>query len=78
MNMSKRKFKVFVNQLTQNGEYRYPWISQYQGEALFTSSFDTCYFDNRTFKKIKGCGPKGGNYKCVEDNEEYRISRRKA
>ncbi len=73
--MAKREFKVFVNQLTENGGYKYPWVKQVIGLAEFTSSMNTCFFNERTFVKIKGGGPKGGNYKCNENNEEYRISK---
>jgi len=73
--MAKKVVKIFVNQLTENGAYKYPWIRQDLGEGEFTTSLNTCYFKGKTFTKIKGGGAKGGNYKCKEDGEEYRISR---
>jgi len=73
--MARKTFKVSVAQLTENRGYRYPWVKHEWGEAEFTASFATCYFSGRTFLKIKGGGPKGGNYFCKEDGEEYRISR---
>lgn len=73
--MAKTKFKIYVNQLTENGAYKYPWIKQELGEGEFTSSYNTCYFNDKTFTKIKGGGPKGGNYRCNENAEEYRISK---
>ncbi len=73
--MSRKKIKIFVNQLTENGRYKYPWIRQELGEGEFTSSFNTCYFKDKTFVKIKGGGKSGGNYRCLENNDEYRISK---
>ena len=73
--MAKTVVKIYLNQLTENGAYKYPWIKQEKGEGEFTSSLNTCYFKGNTFTKIKGGGAKGGNYKCEEDGEEYRISR---
>ncbi len=73
--MAKRQYKIFVNQLTENGAFKYPWVKQELGEGEFTSSFHTCYFNEKTFVKIKGSGPKRGNYRCEENGEEYRISK---
>lgn len=73
--MSKYEYKVFVNQLTKDGGYKYPYWSQEIGEAKFSKTFDSCMFQNRTYKKMKAGGPKGGNYLCLEDGEEYRICR---
>ena len=66
--------KSHINRLTENGEYKYPWHSKTIGDATFTKSFNTCYFNGLTFEKIKGGGKFGGNYLCVEQNDEYRIS----
>ena len=73
--MAKITVKIFVNQLTENGAFKYPWIKQEIGEGEFTSSLNTCYFNGNTFTKIKGSGQNGGNYKCKENGEEYGISR---
>ena len=71
--MAKPTLTVSVAQLTVEGGYKYPWHAQSRGEATFSKSFNTCYYDGKTFEKIKG-GDKGGNYRCVEDGEIYRIS----
>ena len=70
--MARPVHTVSVAQLTVDGGYRYPWYSNVRGEATFSSSYSTCYFDGKTFHKIKG-GQSGGNYRCVEDDEIYRI-----
>jgi hypothetical protein len=70
--MGKKIIKISLAKLTQNGAYTYPWVEMLRGEATFTPTFNTCYFQGRTFKKIKG-GEKGGNYEGVEDGEIYRI-----
>lgn len=67
--------KSYVKRLTENGDYQYPGFQSEVGEVSFSSTFATAYFDNLTFKKIKGGGAKGGNYRCVENNDEYRISK---
>ena len=63
-----------MNQLTENGEYQYPWIRQDRGVVRFSKTYNTCYFQDKTFKKIKGGGNCGGNYYCIETGDEYRIS----
>ncbi|MBD0825524.1 hypothetical protein [Aestuariibaculum marinum] len=67
--------KSHIARLTNNKEYRYPHHSSEIGEIEFTSNFNTGYFNELTFKKIKGSGDFGGNYLCVEQNDEYRISK---
>lgn len=67
--------KSHIARLTNNKEYRYPYHSSEIGEIEFTSNFNTGYFNELTFKKIKGGGDFGGNYLCVEQNDEYRISK---
>ena len=67
--------KSHINRLTANNEFRYPWHSTEIGEVEFTSTFNTAYYKGLTFKKIKGSGRHGGNYYCVEQNDEYRISK---
>ena len=71
--LAKKTMKVFVAKLTENGSYRHPYWNSTRGEATFTSSFNTCYFENRVYRKLKG-GWRGGNYYGVEDGEIYRIS----
>jgi hypothetical protein len=51
--MAKKVVKIFVNQLTENGAYKYPWIRQDLGEGEFTTSLNTCYFKGKTFTKKK-------------------------
>lgn len=67
--------KSHVSRLTLNKGYKYPYHSNEIGEITFTSNFNTGYFNDLTFKKIKGGGEFGGNYICVEQNDEYRITR---
>jgi len=67
--------KSQINRLTKNKEYKYPYHSSELGEIEFTHNFNTGYFNGLTFKKIKGGGNFGGNYSCVELEDEYRISK---
>ncbi len=75
ISMAKNTYKIFVNQLTENGAYQYPWIKQDIGMGEFTTNLNTCYFKDKVFTKIKGGGPKGGNYQCKDTGNEYRISK---
>jgi hypothetical protein len=70
--MAKKPLPVFVKQLTNNGGYQYCEFDSVAGEAIFSASFHTCYFQGKTFTKLKG-GRRGGNYVGVEDGEIYRI-----
>jgi len=70
--MVKKTIKVSVCKLTENGSYNYPWVNTVDGIATFTSTFNTCYFEDKEYKKIKG-GKNGGNYQGVFDHEIYRI-----
>ncbi len=45
----------------------------YRGEAIFTASFNTCYFSDITLIKVKGGGINDNNYKCEESGECYRV-----
>jgi hypothetical protein len=67
--------KSHINRLTKNKEYNYPYHSSEIGEVEFTRNFNTGYFKELTFKKIKGGGKFGGNYICIELVDEYRISK---
>ncbi len=67
--------KSHINRLTINKEYKYPYHSSEIAEVEFTRNFNTGYFKRLTFKKIKGGGDFGGNYSCIEQNDEYRISK---
>ena len=71
---NKRYQKSHISRLTLQQEYKYPWHSQEVGDVEFTSNYNTGYYKDLTFKKIKGGGRYGGNYFCVEQNDEYRIS----
>ena len=75
--MAKRTLIAAVAQLTKNGAAKYPWVSMARVEVTFTSSFDTCYVEGKTLKKIKG-GANGGNYQGVEDGEIYRVWQHRA
>ena len=70
--MSKRTHTVTVSRKTKDGERAYPWHYSVTGEAKFTASYHTCYFEGRSYTKIKGC-ELGGNYQD-EDGDIYRIS----
>jgi hypothetical protein len=70
---SKKVVSVSIAQLTVQGSYHYPWVEMIRGEASFSPSFNTCYFQNKTFTKVKG-GIGRGNYMCTETVEVYRIS----
>jgi hypothetical protein len=67
--------KSHISQLTEESNYTYPYHSHEIGDITFTSNFNTGYYGEITFIKIKGGGPKGGNYRCKEFGEEYRISK---
>ena len=74
--MAKSTHNVSVAQLTVNAGFYYPWHAIASGEAIFSSSYNTCYFEGKTLQKIKG-GQSGGNYHGVEDGEIYRIWQKK-
>jgi hypothetical protein len=65
--------KSHLVRLTHDGEYIYRNRTSIIGNVEFTSNFNTGYFEGLTFKKIKGGGCYGGNYLCVEQNDEYRV-----
>lgn len=67
--------KSHVAQLTINGAYKYPWHHNEVNDVTFTKSFYTCYYKNKTLKKVKGGTSKGGNYMDPESGDEYRISK---
>jgi len=67
--------KSHVKRMTLNREYKYAGHSSEIGEVVFTKNMNMCYYNDFTFKKIKRGGDHGGNYICVEQNDEYRISK---
>lgn len=69
----KHKFIAAIDQMTSNGAPVYAGCNKYRGEAIFTSTFNTCYFQNKTLEKVKGGGKNDSNYKCVESGEFYRV-----
>ena len=69
----KYKFKVAITQMTDNGAQVYAGCDKYYGEAIFTSTFNHCYFNDLTLKKVKGGAKGGGNYIGIENNEIYRV-----
>jgi len=69
----KHKFIASITQMTKNGAPVYAGCEHYSGEAVFTSTFNTCYFDGVTLIKIKGGGINDSNYKCEESGESYRV-----
>lgn len=72
---NKKNQKSSIKRLTINQEYKYPFHSSEIGEIEFTFNFNTGYYKDLTFKKVKGGGKFGGNYVCVEQNDEYKISK---
>lgn len=69
----KHKFIATISQMTQNGAPVYAGCEHYRGEAIFTASFNTCYFNDITLTKVKGGGINDSNYKCGESGEYYRV-----
>ncbi|MEX2964504.1 hypothetical protein [Microbulbifer sp. TYP-18] len=69
----KQKFIAAMSQMTQNGAPVYAGCERYRGEAVFTASFNTCYFNNITLTKVKGGDINDSNYKCEESGEYYRV-----
>jgi len=59
--------------MTQNGAPVYAGCNHYRGEALFSSTFNTCYFEDITLTKVKGGGVNGSNYVCADSGEYYRV-----
>jgi len=59
--------------MTKNGAPIYSGCNHYRGEAVFTSTYNTCYFGDITLRKIKGGGINDSNYKCDESGESYRV-----
>ena len=70
---NKHKFIAAIIQMTKNGAPVYAGCKDYRGEATFTSTYNTCYFDGITLKKIKGGGINDSNYRCEETGESYRV-----
>ena len=58
----KRKFKLpqkivqksHIIRITQDKEYNYPGFPSDAGDVTFTHNFNTGYFNDLTFRKIKG------------------------
>jgi len=73
----KRRVKVHVAQLTSGGKYSYPWISESSGEAEFSPSFSTCYYNGLVLIRDKG-SMYGGNYVEQATGDAYRVTQRKA
>ncbi len=69
---NKKHYKVAITQMTKNGAYVYGGFNHYSGEVTFSPTFNHCYFNGITLKKIKG-GRSGGNYECIDSGEVYRV-----
>jgi len=69
---NKHKYKVSITQMTDEGSNVYAGCDNYRGEAEFSSTYNHCYFNDVTLKKIKG-GSKGGNYIGIDNGEVYRV-----
>ena len=72
----KRKHMVHVAQLTSGGKYQYPWITNVSGEAEFSASYGTCYFNDLVLIRDKG-SMFGGNYVHQETGDAYRVTQYK-
>ena len=59
--------------MTENGASIYGGFNHFRGEAIFTSTMNTCYFEDKTLVKVKGGGLNGSNYKCSNTGEFYRV-----
>ena len=70
---NKLIFNTAIDQMTENGAPVYGGCNKYRGEATFTKSFNTCYFQNKTLVKVPGGGINNSNYKCVESGEFFRV-----
>ena len=60
---------LYIEHKTAQNHQGEAWI----GEATFSKSGQTIYFNNQAFKKITGGGVKG-NYYDLETGDEYWIS----
>jgi hypothetical protein len=69
----KYRFIAAIEQMTNNGAPVYAGCNKYRGEAIFTNTFNTCYFQDKTLEKVKGGGINDSNYKCVKSGEFYRV-----
>lgn len=69
----KLKFVTAISQMTENGAPIYAGFNHYRGEAIFTSTLNTCYFEDKTLVKVKGGGLNDSNYKCSKTGEFYRV-----
>ena len=70
--MARKKLQAFISRITKGGERKYPWHEHFKAEVEYSSTYSTCYCQEKIFKKIKG-GFLGGNYKGAEDGDVYRI-----
>ena len=61
--------------MTENGAPIYCGFNHFRGEAIFTSTLNTCYFEDKTLVKVKGGGLNGSNYKCSNTGEFYSLVR---
>lgn len=59
--------------MTKNGDPVYAGCNHYRGEAIFTSTFNTCHFKDVTLTKAKGGGINDGNYICKDSGEYFRV-----
>jgi len=69
----KHKFITAISQMTENMAPVYSGFNHFRGEAVFTSSFNSCYFEGKTLEKVKGGGTNDSNYKCKESGEFFRV-----
>ena len=59
--------------MTDNGAPVYAGFNHYRGEAVFTSTFNTCYYEHHVLEKVKGGGINDSNYRCQDTGEFFRV-----
>ena len=69
----KHRFVAAITRMTDNGAPVYAGCEHYRGEAVFTSTFSTCYFADKALTKVKGVGINDSNYQCKASGEFYRV-----
>ncbi|MHC4739021.1 MAG: hypothetical protein ACYS9Y_08975 [Planctomycetota bacterium] len=72
--MAKKSKIVFVKQMSE-GQMRLGTYEGYYGcgEATFSKSGETCYFEDKTLKKIKGGRLNEATHRNLEDGNDYLV-----
>ena len=64
---------MYIEQKTDSGNSLHDRGPAVIGEVTFSKTGKRIYFDGKTFDRIKGGGIVG-NYRCLEDGNEYWIT----